>query len=237
MSGTIAGGYFKNKSYSCMYFNEDKYEYVSKDKRYYFQQGIEDDTGKPSMLIFSVDSDAMVFADDDFPSVEHLDRYIRWTIEDLDKMEKIRKYTGEEKISALSHEEKIILEDAVSSYLADRFPTGYISGGKSLDADTRQAMGGQLKELPVDWKSILSEVYSDIKEMSVREDLLDLIAKDGHDFLSGLNTYNLDEILTQAACTVSEHLNEADDYTYALETALADAHYAFMSIREQELEK
>lgn len=212
MSETITGGNFKGRNYSCMYSNENKYDYVSRDGRYYFVEGIcEHPDDKPAFLVFSMDTDVLVFANEVW---NNIDRYIRWTIDDLDKMEKIRKYTGEEKISDLSHEEKMIL-------VTDEMITA------------KDAPEGKLKNLSFDWREALDEIYADIIELKYREDILDLIKTDGHDFLKDLDKRELDEVITYATCTV-DRLEKKDTYESRLEVALADAHYSYTSARDIE---
>lgn len=235
MSGTIAGGYFKDKNYSCMYFNENKYDYVSHDGRYYFVEGISehfDGNDKPAFLVFAMNTDALVFADEIFPQ-SNIDRYIHWTIDDLDKMEKIRKYTGEEKISDLSYEEKVILDEAITEDLRKKHEPEYLSGKRDLSWDTKAALEGKLKDLSFDWKETLEEVYADIIELKYREDILDLIKTDGHDFLKDLDKHELDEVITYAACLV-DRLEKKDSYESKLEVALADAHYGYTSAKDME---
>ena len=98
---------------------------------------------------------------------------------------------------------------------------------------TKDAPEGKLKNLSFNWREALDVIYDDIMELKYREDILDLIKTDGHDFLKDLDKRELDEVITYATCTV-DRLEKKDTYESRLEVALADAHYGYTSARDIE---
>ncbi len=205
MAGTITGGTYKGQSFSCMYFNQDKYNDISTDQRFYACDGLigAPEEQRPAVLVFGVESDQLVYACE----VHNGEFDAKDIMENINA--EISKMTRSDKtpINKLSHAEKCNIEDAVSDALRNHHDKAYVSGLRSFDNDYKELMAGTLGGLrkeKINWINAFNSEcqlldMDDIKRMQLREMLFDA-AKD----VCSVDEEKLDMIIE---CTITQNFD------------------------------
>lgn len=205
MAGTITGGTYKGQSFSCMYFNQDKYNDISTDQRFYVCDGLigAPEEKRPAVLVFGVESDQLVYACE----VHNGEFDAKDIMENINA--EISKMTRSDMtlINKLSHAEKCNIEDAVSDALRNHHDKAYTSGLRSFDNDYKELMAGTLGGLrkeKINWINALNSEcqlldMDDIRRMQLREMLFDA-AKD----VCSVDEERLDVIIE---CTITQNFD------------------------------
>lgn len=60
----ITGGEYNGVDYSCMFHENDKYDDISPNGKYYYQFGLVKATDKSAILVFDVETDKLKYAEE-----------------------------------------------------------------------------------------------------------------------------------------------------------------------------